>query len=91
MVPPIHSQQGAVLAPEQCGGIMVIRLQAVVENTREILHNVRVVARRTRALEEGDPFFVTASLRWYLELQGRPWPEPPKGDDDARDSEPGRG
>jgi hypothetical protein len=65
-----------------------MRLQGVVRNTEEILENVRTLGKKTRALSAGDPFFLKASLRWYLELQGRPWAV--EGTSDAGDPEPGR-
>ena len=66
------------------------RLEGVVTGTKAIVRNVKRVDKRRKALESGDPFFLTASLRWYLELHGQPWSEPQKEKSDAGDPEPGR-
>ncbi len=63
------------------------RLKAVADETRVITEDALLAGARARALKEGDPFFVTAALRWYWELQGRPWREAAEEGDHAGHSE----
>lgn len=78
-----------ILPKVQANRVTKKRLETVVGTTKEILGDARTVGKRAQALQTGDPFFLTASLRWYLELHGHPWPEPQKGENDAGDPEPG--
>ena len=70
------------------------RLAGVCDNTREIVENIRAVGNKEHALRTRDPFFLTASLRWYLEMQAERWSELKalmEDDSDAGHPESGRG
>ena len=80
----------SVIMPKvQANRVTRSRLEAVVGNTKEILGNVQTVGKRAQALQAGDPFFLMASLRWYLERHGEPWPEAQQGESAAGDPDPG--
>ena len=66
-------------------------LDSVVAETTAIYRNAQDMGKRGQALRSADPFFVTTMLRWYLELQGQPWPAAATGSEThAGHPQPGR-
>ena len=75
-------------------GLEAAILDASPDYTREIVENIRAVGNKEHALRTRDPFFLTASLRWYLEMQAERWSELKalmEDDSDAGHPESGRG